>query len=184
MYLNLSNTSWWDWRAKLPWTISPNILIHLGAKWTNTREPLNRVFNTLNSYKIVGRPLEPHQNTYSWVLRRYKKGTKAIVKAPTARNHKVLYIHFGQRQTKYIETPKSTHSYSDILSYSLKASLYWLWHWTRCGRHHIGDQLEGAISLYLQRHGQGLSSIWMHLRRLTICTSLVWRRLWRRYFHT
>jgi len=35
-----------------------------------------------------------------------------------------LYIHFDQRQTRYIDTPKSTHSYSDILYYSLKASLY------------------------------------------------------------
>jgi len=59
----------------------------------------------------------------------------------------------------YIEKPKSTHSYSNILSYSLKASLYWLWHQRRCGRHHTSYQSKGAISLYLQRHRRGLSSI-------------------------
>ena len=73
------------------------------------------MFNTLNNYKTVGRPLEPHQNSYSWALRRYKKGTKVTIKAPTARNHEAVYIHFGQRQTRYIETPKRTHSYSNIL---------------------------------------------------------------------
>ena len=104
--------------------ISPNILIHLGATQTDTKEPLNRAFNTLNNYKIVGRPLESHQNSYSWALRRYKKGTKVTIKAPTAKNHEAVYIHFGQRQSRYKNTPKSTHSYSDILCYSLKASLY------------------------------------------------------------
>ena len=48
-------------------------------------------------------------------MRHYKKGIKAIVKAPTVRNHEAVYIHFGQRQTRYIETPKRTHSYSNIL---------------------------------------------------------------------
>ena len=128
--------------------ISPNILIHLGTTQTNTGEPLNRAFNTLNSYKTVDKPLEPHQNSYSWALRHYKKGTKVTIKAPTARNHEAVYIHFGQRQSRYKDTPKSTHSYSDILCYSLKASLYWLWH-QRCGKHHTGDHLKGAISLYL-----------------------------------
>ena len=132
--------------------ISPNILIYLGATRTNTRKPLNRAFNTLNGYETVGRPLEPHQNPYSWALRRYKKGTKTTIKAPTVRNHEIVYIHFGRRQTKYIDTPKSTHSYYDILCYSLKASLYWLWQRRRYGKHHTDDHLEGAISLYLQRH--------------------------------
>jgi len=135
------------------------MLVHLGMTQTNGGESLKGAFNTLNSYETVGKPLESHQNPYSWALRQYKKGTKATVKAPTARNHEIVYIHFGQRQTRYIETPKSTHSYSDILSHSLKASLYWLWHQRRYGKHHISDQPEGTISLYLQRHVQGLSSI-------------------------
>ena len=71
----------------------------------------------------------------------------------------------------YIDTPKSIPSYFDILYYSLKAFLYWLWHRRHCGKHHTGDHLEWAILPYLQRHRRGLSSIWTHLQRLTICTS-------------
>ena len=35
-----------------------------------------------------------------------QKGTKATIKAPTARNHETIYIHTNQRQTRYIDSPK------------------------------------------------------------------------------
>ena len=35
-----------------------------------------------------------------------QKGTKATIKAPTARNHETIYIHNDQKQTKYIDSPK------------------------------------------------------------------------------
>ena len=85
--------SWWDWRTHFPWTTSSNILVHLGTTQTNTGESLIREFNASDSYQSVGRPLEPHQNLHSWALRRYKKSTKATIKAPSARNYEAISIH-------------------------------------------------------------------------------------------
>ena len=93
--------------------------------------------------------------------------------ATTTRMCGNIYKAFTSTNTRYIHTPKSILSYSDILCYSLRASLYWLWHWRHCDRHHTGDHLEGAILPYLQRQERGLSSIWTHLQRLTICTSYI-----------
>ena len=62
-----------------------------------------------------------------------------------AKNHKAVYIHFEQLQTRYIHTPKSTHKCIWYSLSFLKASLYWLWYRRRCGRHHTDDYFEGAI---------------------------------------
>ena len=68
---------------------------------------LIKAFNASDSYQSIGRPLEPHQNPYSWALRRYKKGTKATIKALTARNHEAVYIHTDHRQGRYTDSPKN-----------------------------------------------------------------------------
>ena len=128
-------------------------------------------FNILSSYQTVGRSLEPHQNPYSWALRRYKKALKPKSRPPTAKNHKAIYMHFKQLQTRYRDTPKIPHSYTDTLCYFQKAFLYWLWHRRRCGRHHIGDYLEGAILLYSRGPRWRPSSIWTHSQGLAILTS-------------
>ena len=47
-----------------------------------------------------------------------KRALKPELRPPMARNHEAVYIHFDQRQTRYIDSPKSTHRYSDI-QYSL-----------------------------------------------------------------
>ena len=31
-------------------------------------------------------------------------------------NHEAVYVHFDQRQTRYIDSPKSIHKHSDIQS--------------------------------------------------------------------
>ena len=77
-----------------------------------------------------------------------KRALKPQLRPPMAKNHKAVYIHFKQLQTKYIDTPKSIHSFYDFLCYSPKVSLYWLWHWRRCGRHHTGVHLEEAVWPY------------------------------------
>ena len=106
------------------WTTLSNILIHLGTTRTNIGESLIRAFNALGSYQSRGRLLEPHQNLYSWALRRYKKGTKAIIKAPTARNHEAVYIHIDQRQTKYKDSSKNTLIFKTSLLFSRNSHIY------------------------------------------------------------
>ena len=77
-----------------------------------------------------------------------KRALKPQLRPPTAKNHKTIYIHFEYLRTRYIDTPKSIHFFSDFLCYSSKVSLYWLWHWRCCGRHHTGVHLEEAIWPY------------------------------------
>ena len=96
-----------------------------------------------------------------------KRALKPQLRPPTAKNYKVVYIHFKQLQTRYIDTPKNTHRFSDFLCYSPKISLYWLWHQRHRGRHHTSVRI-------LQRHRQGRSSIWTHSQGPTILASSTW----------
>ena len=102
-----------------------------------------------------------------------KRALKPQLKPPTARNLKALYIHLNQLQTRYIDTPKITHSYSDTLCYYQKAFLYWLWHRRHCGRHHTGDHLEGVILQSSQGYRWRPNPIWTHSQGLMILASSV-----------
>ena len=98
----------------------------------------------LNWYKTL-----MFQYWYTYWYGRYRYVIDYL--ATTTRMCGNIYKAFTSTNTRYIHTPKSVLSYSNILYYSLRASLYWFWHRRCCGRHHIGDHLEGAILPYLQR---------------------------------
>ena len=55
---------WWDWRTLLFRMTSSNIFIHLDPAWTKAGESLMKRFNASNSYQLVGRLLEAHQNLH------------------------------------------------------------------------------------------------------------------------
>ena len=93
--------------------ISSNVLVHLGTTWTNTGEPLKRAFNALDSYQTVGRwSLFKTHIHEPWGVT--KRALKPQLRPPTTRNHEVVYIQLDQRQTRYIDSPKSIHWCSNI----------------------------------------------------------------------
>ena len=91
-----------------------------------------------------------------------------------ARNYEDIYTHLSKLD-KYIHTHLKfiSISISDILSFlfSSKASVYWLWHERRCGRHHTGVHLRKVLhDICRYTHEDSTPSG----RLLTICTSSMW----------
>ena len=131
----------WDWRDLPPWTISSNILVQLGWTRTSTGKSLIRAFNASDNYQSVGRLLGPHQNLYSWALRRTKRALKPQLRHQRLETMK-LYVYTDQRQRRYTWFTQKYFDIQHSLIILQKASVYWLWHWRRCGIPHQWPFLE------------------------------------------